>query len=922
MGALINLGLSIAILGAPPGDPEALLAPESVDPAIPTPESVIGHPVGDRAVRYEALVRYLRALDEASDLVTLTTYGQTHEGRALRFLTITSRENHDRLERIKADNAKLADPRDLSDGEARRLVERQPGVAWMAYAIHGDELSSTDAAMQVAYLLVAGTDAATRALRDELVIHIDPLMNADGRERYLAQLQTLQGNVVNLDVQSMAHAGLWSAGRGNHFLFDMNRDWLPQTQPETRGRAEVILSWNPHLVVDSHEMGSLDTYLFDPPREPINVNLAESGLKWRRRFSADQAAMFDRYGWSYYTQEWYEEWYPGYTNAWGGLLGAVGILYEQASVNAAAVKQPAGQTLTYREAVMHHTASSLANLESLRANRVEILRDYLADSRWAVSGGPEAGTFVLTPSADRARRDRFIELLHRQGLELEVAAGPVEATGVVDRWGGRAEARSFPAGTLVVRSQQPHQRLLLSILGFDPHMSEAFLLEERTELERYRGSRIYDVTAWNLAMAYDLESFWVESLEGRTVPQAETSRGVPDPGEGSYGYLIDGASADVHQALARLFESDCKPRAATKPFAIDGRAYDRGSILLRGHENPPGLRDVLARISRELAVDVRPVSTALSENGPDLGGQRFGLLEAPRVAIASQWPIATTSFGSTWFLLDDRLGLRCSPVNVQSLGMMDLRKYNVLVLPHAWSSSALEGVLDERVLERIQTWVRGGGTLIAYSGSAAFIARESTGLGTVRLKRDVLEDLDAYEEALQRERAARAIEIDPDEVWGQAEEEEPSPDEAEAEPNGTGDSDALERLDKWRRRFSPQGTIVAGITDPEHWLCFGTGERLPVLVMGSYAFMSRRPAATPVRLAGPEALRLSGLMWPEARQRLGDTAYATVERLGQGQVILLATDPFFRAYFEGSGRLLLNAVLLGPGLGASQAVPW
>jgi len=222
-----------------------------LDPRVPTPESVIGHVVGNGAVRYDQMVRYLQALADASPYVTLTPYAESHEGRTLYFLTITSETNHARLAEIKADNAKLADPRKLAgDQEAERIVASLPGVAWLAYAIHGDELSSTDAAVQVAYQLAAGTDEATRRLRDELVVHIDPLMNPDGRERFLGQLQHLTGKVQNPDYQAIQHWGLWSAGRGNHYLFDLNRDWVPLIHPETRGRAARILEWNPHLVVD------------------------------------------------------------------------------------------------------------------------------------------------------------------------------------------------------------------------------------------------------------------------------------------------------------------------------------------------------------------------------------------------------------------------------------------------------------------------------------------------------------------------------------------------------------------------------------------------------------------------------------------------------------------------------------------------
>ena len=734
------------------------------------------------------------------------------------------------------------------------------------------------------------------------------------------------GKVENPDYQAMQHWGLWSAGRGNHYLFDLNRDWLMQVHPETRGRAAAINAWNPHLVVDSHEMGGLDTYLFDPPREPFNVHLSKANLAWRRRFSSDQADAFNRHGWSYYTQEWYEEWYPGYTNAWANLTGAIGILYEQASVNAASVKQATGGTLTYREAVHHHLVSSLTNLETLRANRREILRDYLADREWAVSAeGPFNETFLLPPAADRSKRARFVDLLERQGIELATSERPIEAREVVDIWGRRDQSKTFPAGTLVVTSAQPRRRLLHAILGFDPHMSDAFLTEERTELENRRSGRVYDVTAWSLPLAYGLEAAWAEGVAeaGGVAEGAAAADGSDD--DPLYGYLIDGRDSDVYRALALLFESKCKPRIASKPFTMGGQRYLPGTVLLRRHENPQDLPEVLDRITADLSLQVRATDTALSEAGPDLGGNRFHLLHEPRVAIAAQWPVATTSFGSTWFLLDDRLGMRCSPLNVQSLTAIDLRKYNVLVFPHVWSRESLGAVLDEAVTKKIKRWVEGGGTLVALGGAAAFFADEKKGLSAVRLRRDVLDQLVVYEEAVNRETAARAVSVDPELVWSAepsaAQEEEPGGDE-EAPATPEPDVDAIERADEWQRLFSPQGALLACSLDRERWLSFGLPDRVPVLVMGSYAYMSKPPVITPARLLDAEELRLSGLLWPEARKRFATSAYATVERVGDGQVILFAFDPFFRGYFEGSGRLLLNAVFLGPGLGTSQPLPW
>ncbi|RME36630.1 MAG: hypothetical protein D6788_11185, partial [Planctomycetota bacterium] len=340
----------------------------------------------------------------------------------------------------------------------------------------------------------------------------------------------------------------------------------------------------------------------------------------------------------------------------------------------------------------------------------------------------------------------------------------------------------------------------------------------------------------------------------------------------------------------------------------------------------------LVRAADGLDVDLRGVDTALCESGPDLGGQRFVLLDRPRVALVSQWPVATTSFGSVWHLLDARVGLQTSPISITALGSADLRRYNVIILPHVWRTDVLPALLNQPVRRRLKQWMESGGTLIAIGGSAAFLARKDTDFSAVRLRREALDELEIYEEARQREQQAAHVEIDPARIWDGSEASNPKHDDhkhaavpAETPP---ADLDARKREDTWLRIFQPTGAIVDAVLDPEHWLTFGLSEgrayenRLPVLLSGSYAFLSKYPVQTPVRLAEKKELRLSGLLWPEARKRWAGTAYATVERVGYGQLVLFAGDPIFRGYFEGTGRLLLNAVLLGPGMADASPIPW
>jgi len=901
--------------------------PTTIDPRIPTPFSIIGHEVGEKAVRYDPLMRYLEALAASSDRITMNPYGKTHEGRTMVHLFITSPKNHQRLDEIKAGNGRLADPRKLANAAAgSKLIESHPATAIMAYSIHGDELSSTDAAMQLAYQLVAGTDDQTKSLLDQVITIIDPLQNPDGRERHLASIEQRIGAVSSTDGQHIQHNPM--GGRTNHYRFDMNRDWVSLVTLENQARMKVVTEWNPQFTVDSHEMGPLEGYLMDPPRQPLSPLLPDRNLHWREQFGFDQASAFDEHGWSYYAKDWNVDFAPIYTGSWISLSGGVGLLYEQAGVNSAAYKLETGHLLTYREAVHHQLVSSLANLNTLKNNRREILADYFADHLAAVNGdGQLTGTFLMPPHTDRARMARFIELLDRQSIEYGFAQESVHVAGATDIWGDRTEELELPAGTLVVKSDQPFRRVTHALLGFDTRPDRDYLKIEREELENHQSSRFYDVTAWNLPMAFGLESYWVDEISDlkvdseRPAPVRETVDWRSKP---KYGYIIDSSCAAVYDVMVRLFERDCHLRVATKPFDMQGHSYRPGAIVLRGHENPDNLGEILQELARDFDVDIRPAQTAsVGKVGPDLGGPKFVLLHAPRVALLAG--DMTNSVGAVWHLLDYRLKMRVSPVSRSR----DLRKYNVLIL--AGRGSVSDGV---------KKWVADGGTLIAFGQAAYAIAKKDSELSSVRRRRDVLDKLALYQEDLEREQQADEIEIDFDDLWGdeqveqaeqrekgnadpkKAKDNEKQDEEQSKKSAPSGNTEKLKRIDEWQRIFKPSGVFVKARIDERQWLGFGLGKFLPVMVGGDTVMMSMYPTETPVRLVDEDDLRLSGLLWPEARQRLANSSFATVERYGRGQVILFASNPTHRGWYPAMERLFLNAVFLGPGMGTNQRMPW
>jgi len=895
------------------------------DAAVATPDSILGQQHGSRLSHHAEILACFRAWAASSPRVKVETFARTHEGRELVWAAISSPANLARLDGIRADMAKLADPRGLSEAEARRILAG-PAVAWMGYSIHGDELSGADAAVALGYHLVASTDAEVETLLDRLVVVIDPCLNPDGRERIIGMVEQSAGLTPSLDYASM-HRGRWPYGRGNHYLFDMNRDWMAGTQPETRGRWQAVLSFHPQLFVDAHEMGSDETFLFYPQAKPHNPQLPASQPAWQGRYAADAARAFDAHGWAYYTREWADAWGPFYSDSWASLTGATGILYEQANTMGSALARPSGRVLTYREAVHHQLTASWANLGTLGARREEALADYLANGRANVAADTPGNerTLVIRPRGNLSREEELLRTLLGQGIEVRRAEDAFEARAVETAAGERLESARFPAGSWLVPARQPARQLVRAFLDLDVRYDSDSLRREREELERKGRSKAYDVTSWSLVHAYDLDAAWgvlgevpSQRIDASELPRAAMSATLAEPAP--VAWVVDGLDDGALSFAVGAMERGLAVHWADEAFTAAGRAFARGSLLVRRSENPGDAQEVWNRVraaadrARVEAVGA-PSGLAPDTEQADLGGQHFHLLARPRVGLLSNAPVSTDGYGHLWHHLDQRVGVPVSILDAQNLGDYDLRRFNVLVLPPAYG---LEGVLEGHK-EALESWVEGGGTLVACGSSASALTKGRLGLSQVVLRRDALEDLEAYRRAAERERAARSIEIDEDAVWngptateGEAEAHEDEPEE----PKITADEDRHARL------FSPQGVTLNASASPDAWITSGSAATLPVLVSGADAFLSKEPVTTAVRLQDGPGLRLAGLLWPEARARLAGSAWLTVERKGHGQIVLFAAPPAFRGYHLASARLFANAVVLGPGVGADQPIGW
>jgi hypothetical protein len=683
-GVLAALALAAAPCAAQQGAP-------------PSPEQVLGYALGQHFTPTAGVRQYMHALAAAApDRVQYRPYGITAEGRELVQVVIARPENLRRLNEILAANAELTRP-ETSPERARQIAASNPAVVYFSYSVHGNESSSSEAAMWTAYDL-AREAPEVRGVLDSLIVVIDPTTNPDGRDRYVNWFTSVVGATPNADPEAREHHEPWPGGRYNHYYFDLNRDWAWATQPETRARLATWSTWNPQVHVDFHEMGYNSTYFFFPATAPINPIYPDYVLRWGRRFGEANARAFDAHGWQYYTGEEFDLFYPGYGDSWPSLTGAIGMTYEQAGHGAAglAIRRDAGDTLTLRDRALHHWTTSEATLRTAAAGRTQLLTDYAAGQRTVGQGVADV---LLVPGADPSRVDALVAHLRREGVEVERATAGFQAR--ADAYPGFDARVQFPAGTYRVRARQPRGRLAVT------------LLQPETQL---KAEYSYDISAWSLPYAYGVAAYRATAAGGSWEPVAG-SGDEPAPVQArpaGYGYLVPPGAADA--GLVRYLRSGGRASVLGKASTLGGRKWPAGTWFIPA----AGSDSVRARLTRAgLGAAAVPVSSGLSEGegGIDLGSERVAPVRMPKVAVLGGDGVDPSSFGAVWFYLEQQLGLPFDAVQPRDLGDVDLTRYDVVVVPDASPRA-----LPKASLDALKAWVEHGGRLVAMAGGAELAA--------------------------------------------------------------------------------------------------------------------------------------------------------------------------------------------------------
>lgn len=852
-----------------PGDRGWLLPMPEVDrdPAIPDSKQVLRYDWGQDISSHLQISVFLERLAEAApDRTRLVRYGETSEGRALQYLVISSPANINRLEEIRGNLQRLADPRSCDQATADGMIEQMPAVVWLAYAVHGNEISPSDSALLTAWHLLADRRPATVAMLEQLVVIIDPLQNPDGRDRFVNVFRETRGLFSQSHPASNEHTERWPGGRFNHYWFDMNRDWFRHSQVEVRAKVAAYLEWYPQIYVDSHEMGAENTYYFSPPADPKNPYLSLVQMEWFSRMGQHQAGWFDRYGFGYVTREMFDAFYPGYGSEWPTLQGGLGILWEQASARGLVVDRDDETKLTYEDGVRHNYVSGLATLEFAAENRRKLLADfYLARKRSVELGseGPIRHYFLLNDNNPERAAD-LAHLLRRNGIEVRRVDQPLQ---VAARNIGSAVDSEFqvPAGSFHVPVAQGAGRLLRALMDQKVEMDEKFLRRQLERNELRLGDEIYDVTAWSLPLAFDVTCLEAGALEvPSTVWDPQAAAPAVSLATPRVAWLIPGSDGAL-QVLSLLLQEGIRVHVNDEPFRIGDRDYDRGTLIVKVSGNPQTTGKRLQEICQEFRVEVVPVDTAWVQQGAHMGGPDVHWVAPPRILLVVGAP-TSEACGHTWHLFDERLRYPTTRVKAEDLGQVKLDEFNTIILPDG-DYSPSQG-FDKAFADRLRDWSDRGGTLITLRGATAWAADPEIGL----LKNLVVQ---------------RKVEL-------------------------PGDRKEEEKIEKVRPDNVPGAFFHASVFQ-KHWVTYGYRPELDVFYSGSLILSptGETEGRSLVTFAAEDKLLTSGFCWPASQKLLAGTPYAVYRSMGEGHLIAFTDDPNFRAMYPALQRLFMNAALFG-----------
>ena len=795
------------------------------DASIPTPEQFLGYAIGEQHTRHDRIVAYLKELDRLSDKVSFEIIGETFEHRAQVIAIFSSPENHKNLEQIRLQH--------LSN-QTNGTNNKVPLVIHLAYNVHGNEPSSSEAALLTAYYLTASQSDQTKEWLNNMIITMDPVINPDGRDRHTHWANMHKGTPAVADPNDREHNEIWPGGRFNHYWFDLNRDWFLGTFPETRNRINFFHKWRPYVQTDHHEMGTNSTFYFDPGKESSNNPIVPDYLYKNiyPKFGEYFTKATNSIGSMYFTKEAFDKLYPGYGSSYINFYGGAGFLFEQGS-SRGHVQETTTIPITFGFTIRNQFTASLATITASLAEKedlIELRKQFYLTSKQQAANSVIKGYSFGDPN-DFNRTKAFIDLLLLHRIDIY----------------------KVPNSTnYFVPTAQDNYIMVKSI--FENQIT-------------YKDSTFYDASTWSLIHAYGLPFTEVKSsmvlAEKVNTPLVLNNAPIV---KSNYAYLVSNTDYNIHQFIYALQSEGVFVQTATRTFSTningENKNFGYGSIIISVQQQNVGadeLYNIISKASVDANIKVHTVATGFSNSGIDLGSNYVKTLKKPEAAMIIGNGVAASEAGEIWHLLDQRLHMPITKIDILTFSRVRLERYNTLVMV-----SGAYNFLDKSSVDKIKAWVQNGNTLITIKSGAEWAIKN----GFTKFKLAV--DSTTTKGRFDYDRAS--------------------------------DMEGAKALG---------GSIFSIDLDTTHPIGYGFSKRKVSVYKNNSTFFQNSTSAYSTIAQYTNTPLVGGYLHPNSLKMIKNSPSILVGAEGSGRVILFADEPNFRGTWYGTNKLFLNALFLG-----------
>ena len=817
-----------------------------------SPEEFLGYKIGTHYTPHWKIVSYFQYVaNTLPATVKLLQYGETNEGRPLLATFIGTADHIQNLESIRMNNIRLAS---LAKDKMAAVEDGTPAIVWLSYNVHGNETSSSEAAMLTLYDVADSRNTKTQEWLKNTLVVIDPCINPDGRDRYVNWFNSIVGKQYNPRIDAREHREPWPGGRTNHYNFDLNRDWSWQTQVESQQRMKLYNQWLPQVHVDFHEQGINNPYYFAPAAQPYH----EAITQWQRDFQVtigkNNAKYFDANNWLFFTKEVFDLFYPSYGDSYPIFNGGIGMTYEQGGGPAGGlgVYKEEGDTLALTDRVMHHYTTSLSTIEISSLNAARLVKEFHKFFNDAVSNGSgEYKSYVIKNSPqDGERINSMLDLLDKNGIQYSAVSGNGKGYNYNN---GKEESFTALPGDVLISAVQP-KAVMVKVL-FEP----------KTKLV---DSSTYDITAWSLPYVYGLNAY---ASKDKINPAGAYTRATDPVNTASdvYGYVIRWQGVQTARAVGELLQQGIILRIADKPFEVSGQQFDRGAVIVLKNSNnvfAGSLWNIVTKICNNNHVKLNAVTTGFVDKGYDFGSDNIRVLKAPRVALLTGEGTSSNGAGEVWHFFEKQLNYPLTLINANDAGRADWKNIDVLIMP----DGSYRFLNDKSASDDLKQWVMTGGRIIALENAVSQLTR----LDWINLKQ-----------------------------------------KKEDDTTDKKDKDIYSALKKFDTRErdnisnTTPGSIFKVDLDNTHPLAFGYPSYYYTLKMDNNIYEFMKDGGWNVGVIKKDNA-IAGFVGDKLKTKLKDGLLFGIQYTGRGSVTFLTDNLLFRNFWENGKLMFCNAVLL------------